>query len=218
MQTENKSYTLQEDGWKVRIQPPAEKSAARSMLLLHGWTGDETVMWIFTAKLPSNYWLFAPRGQVESGGGGYGWLPHTGSLPMLDDFTRPARDLIDAFQQWSEDTGAPQSPVDVMGFSQGAAMAYALAAFYPDRIGRVIALAGFLPEVDALPGRYDALRGKHVYIAHGTRDETVPVERSQTAVRVLGEAGADITYCESDVGHKLSADCLRGLAEFMRSE
>jgi hypothetical protein len=27
----------------------------------------------------------------------------------------------------------------------------------------------------------------------------------------LREAGLDVTYCESDVGHKLGADCLRGL-------
>lgn len=94
-------------------------------------------------------------------------------------------------------------------------MAYALAAFYPQRVHRVIALAGFLPLEETLPGRYAAARGKKIYVAHGTQDETVPVSLAQEAVRTLQDAGAEVVYCESEVGHKLSAPCLRGLTQFV---
>lgn len=216
MPTESESYTTTYDGWVVRIQPPKDRETRRSLLLIHGWSGDETVMWIFTRNLPIDYWIFAPRGPVQHPESGYGWLEHEQSLPTLDDFTQPAANMMKAFRRWTDGTGAETGVIDVMGFSQGAGMAYALGALFPEQVKRVIALAGFLPAEEPFPGRYQALRGKHIYIAHGTRDETIPVVKAQEAARVLQEAGAQVTYCESDAGHKLSASCLRGLNDFIR--
>ena len=215
MQTDHDIYTIEAQGWTVRVRPPAAKENPRSMLLIHGRTGNEMVMWIFTQKIPSNYWLFAPRAPVELGHGSYSWQPPGEGLPSYEDLLEPAHALMEAFRGWAKEAGAPVEPVDAMGFSQGAAMAYTLAAAYPDKIGRVLALAGFLPSVPAMPGPYEALRGKPIYIAHGSKDDTVPVENAQFAARELSRLGANVDYCESDVGHKMSADCLRGLAEFI---
>ncbi len=211
----NEAYTTTLNGWTVRIQPPKNQAKPqRTLLLLHGWTGDETVMWIFARKIPASTWIFAPRGPVQAPQSGYGWLPHTGSWPTLEEFGPAADALKAAFQKWREAVDAPQGPFDVMGFSQGAAMTYALAANYPQQVQRIIALAGFLPQADPMPGRYAALAGKRIYIAHGSQDDTVPVQMAQFAVHTLQSVGAQITYCESEVGHKLSADCLRGLENF----
>lgn len=184
--------------------------------MLHGWRGDETVMWIFARSVPASTWIFAPRAPIQSPEGGYGWLPHTGNLPALQEFEDAAGKLLSEFQRWRKDAGVPQDlPTDLMGFSQGAAMSYALAALYPDRFQRLIALAGFLPKEEPLPGRYAALQGKSIYIAHGSKDETIPVALAQRAAQALQSAGAQVTYCESDVGHKLGANCLRGLEKFL---
>lgn len=218
MPTASEPYTTYEQGWIVRIQPPKEAPPARSLLLLHGWKGDETVMWIFTRNFPGNTWMFSPRAPVHSPDGGYGWLPHAqGKWPALQDFAGVAGDLYAGFRTWSAGVHAPVEPLDVMGFSQGAAMAYALAAYYPEQIHSVIALAGFLPPDADTPGRYRALSGKKIYIAHGTKDETVPVLYAQEAVKSLQAVGAQVTYCESDAGHKLSAACFKGLENFLRA-
>ena len=218
MPIENEPYTLNERGWTVRIASPGPElvqPAPRSLLLLHGRTGDENVMWIFTHNLPHNPWIFSPRAPVTSAEGGYAWLPPGEGWPRLANFEEVAGKLLAEFHYWANGAGAPTDQVDVMGFSQGAAMAYALAALYPRQIQRVIALAGFLPAEDNAPGRYTALQGKKVYVAHGSKDLIVPVQKALEAVRTLEAAGADIAYCESDVGHKLSAPCLRGLKEFL---
>lgn len=193
-----------------------DQTAATPLVLLHGWTGDETVMWIFARNLHENAWIFAPRGPIHSQGGGYGWLPRENGWPPLADFAPAAEALITEIRHLTADVHAPQGPFDLMGFSQGAAMAYAVAALYPQQVRRVVALAGFLPQDDPKPGRYSALRGKQFYIAHGTQDDTVPIEMAQEAVRFLQPLGVQVTYCESDVGHKLSASCLRGLEVFLK--
>ncbi|MBE0696760.1 MAG: alpha/beta fold hydrolase, partial [Anaerolineaceae bacterium] len=172
----NEPYIVNQDGWIARIQPPRQnKSDSRVLLLIHGLHGDEKVMWVFTRNLPDRYWLVAPRGPVQTKQG-YAWLKSTEKWPKLVDFTASASALITEVNRWMDQVGVPRQPFDVMGFSQGAAMAYALAAFYPQQIRSVIALAGFLPRDEDYPSRYTVLQGKSIYVAHGSRDNTIPIE------------------------------------------
>ncbi|HEY9527377.1 MAG TPA: hypothetical protein VIR02_09860, partial [Anaerolineales bacterium] len=58
------------------------------------------------------------------------------------------------------------------------------------------------------------LEGKPFFIAHGTKDETISIQRARESMEILERAGAQVTYCEDEVGHKVSASCLRGLKDF----
>jgi predicted esterase len=42
----------------------------------------------------------------------------------------------------------------------------------------------------------------------------IPVEQSRQAWNQLEKAGALVTYCESDTGHKVSKECLKALELF----
>jgi len=42
----------------------------------------------------------------------------------------------------------------------------------------------------------------------------VPVERARSSIEILEQAGANVTYCEDDVAHKVSVNCLRALKDF----
>ena len=85
---------------------------------------------------------------------------------------------------------------------------------HPNRIDRAACLAGYLPaNLDkAINSR--SLLGKDVFIAHGSFDEIVPIEKAHLAVTVLESAGADIRFCQDEVGHKLGSDCYKGLEAF----
>jgi phospholipase/carboxylesterase len=218
--------SFEDQGWTVRYLPPDDPSTARVILMLHGWTGDEKVMWIFARALAGRFWLFAPRAPVVIPGNGYAWLPHGEQRwPTLEEFQPVTDQLIAAFDRWSEHGKLPAAArlqsFHLMGFSQGAAMSFAVAAYHPQRVERVAALAGFLPR-RAEPGTQAmppaswnaAFRGRNIYLAHGTRDEIVPVSMAYETSRKLQAAGADVTFCESDTGHKLSLNCLRGLEAF----
>jgi len=207
---------IQFEGWTARVRL-AQKSPGRLLLLLHGWTGDENSMWLFARDFPAGLPILAPRAPLADPRGGYTWravLPGTRSLPALDDF-RPAVDGLLAFvDAWAPSAGVEPSTFDCMGFSQGAALAHVLAALHPGRVGRLAALAGFLPDGAEKVLGPGSLAGKPVYVAHGSRDEMVPVERARRAVETLEAAGAQVTYCEAETGHKVSPDCFRGLREF----
>ena len=216
MPTPTDAQLLTFQGWTFRLRPAAGP-AGRLLLLLHGWTGDENSMWLFGRDFPAEFTLLAPRAPHVEPRGGYTWremTPGTWGLPSLDDF-RPAVDGLLAFvDSWAGSAGVDAATFDCMGFSQGAALTYALAALHPGRLGRLAALAGFLPDGAEQFLGPRSLAGKPVYVAHGTRDEMIPVERARRAAALLGEAGAQVTYCEAETGHKVSPDCFRGLREF----
>jgi phospholipase/carboxylesterase len=190
------------------------------MVLLHGFTGDENSMWIFARSLPGEYTLLAPRAPIAVPEGGYTWREMASAswgFPSIGDL-RPAVDsLLSFLDSWSPAAGIRAETFDVMGFSQGAALTYALALCHPDRVRAVAALSGFLPLGAETLLAARPLSGKRLFIAHGTQDERIPVERARNASKRLEESGALVTYCESPTGHKVDKDCLRGMSQFFIS-
>jgi len=198
----------------VRKRNPEGPGQRRLLLLLHGWTGDENSMWIFSSRLPRNYLLLAPRGLASTPLGGYGWQStSTTGWPKASDF-KPAIEAIIKLVDSIEFRELDLSNFDLMGFSQGAALAYALALTHPEKIGSLAGLSGFLPGgLDSEISR-EPLKGKKVFVAHGRRDEIVPVSEARQVVQGLKDAKAEVVYCEEDVGHKLSSGCFRGMVSY----
>ena len=205
------------DHWTLRVRE-SSNPALRLLLLVHGLTGDENSMWVFARNFPARYWIIAPRAPHTSDLGGYSWRgPFEESefgRPTLEQLREGAEGLIRLVDEYAASAKIEAETFDVMGFSQGAALCNVLGFLYPDRIGKTGILAGFVPEglEELVSGR--PLDGKQFFVAHGTRDETVDVERARASITILEQAGAQVTYCEDDVGHKVSATCLRALKEF----
>jgi hypothetical protein len=54
--------TIEMDDWILRYRMPDDSRPVSVYLMIHGWTGDETVMWLFANRLPLNFLKIAPRG------------------------------------------------------------------------------------------------------------------------------------------------------------
>lgn len=205
--------------WTLRVRQSTHPSP-RLLLLIHGLTGDEDSMWVFVRDLPSQYWMVAPRAPYPSQmvQGGYSWYPSRSEredLPSLEQLKPAAEALIRLVDDYSASIGIDATTFDVMGFSQGAAVSSLLAFLYPQRIGKVGILAGFVPGgLDGLVSQRP-LEGKPFFVAHGTKDERVNIERARASMKLLERAGAKVTYCEDEVGHKVSLNCLRALKNFL---
>ena len=216
MQTVPDTQLIQFEGRTLRIRESTDPSA-RLLLLIHGLTGDENVMWVFARDLPAHYWMVAPRAPYIAEPSGYSWRPppfETMDGPSLEQLKQNAEAVIHLVDAYSASAGIDASSFDVMGFSQGAAMSNVLAFLYPHRIRKTGILAGFVPSgLEELVSQRP-LEGKAFFVAHGTRDEKVTVDRARSSIALLEQAGAKVTYCEDDVAHKLSLNCLRALKEF----
>jgi phospholipase/carboxylesterase len=201
--------------WILRMRHPHDQEPTRLLLLLHGWTGDENSMWIFTPRVPDNYLVVSPRGMYPTSLGGYGWRGgEIDGWSKIGDFSEAIEALLRLIDSEIVSYVAVEN-FSLMGFSQGAALSYAMTLMYPQRIDKLLGISGFMPDgaEDYVEG--EELQGKTAFVAHGRMDNIVPIKKARKVVNVLKQAGAEVTYCEDDVGHKLSSSCFRGLNHYL---
>lgn len=204
--------------WTLRIRESTQ-TPSRLLLMIHGLTGDENSMWVFAQDLPKDYWMIAPRATHIAEPFGYSWrtVPHgTLGMPTFEQLLPSAEALIQLIDEYQASAGIDASQIDVMGFSQGAAMSSVLAFLYPERIRKVGILSGFVPSGVEQYIERRPLEGKKIFVAHGTKDETVPVDRAQASIEILERSGAEVVYCEDETGHKISLNCMRALRSYLQ--
>jgi phospholipase/carboxylesterase len=200
--------------WTFRFRP-ARSEPSRLVLLIHGLSGDENSMWVFARNLPDHLAVLAPRGIHVAREGGYTWrkvIPDMHGLPTMEELRPSADALINFVDNWSKTEGVPASQIDVVGFSQGAALTYTIALLHPDRIHALAALSGFFPLGAEELVATGILVGKPIFVSHGRQDDMVPVELARRSVSLIEASGAKVKFCETDGGHKVSAECFSDLA------
>jgi phospholipase/carboxylesterase len=134
--------------------------------------------------------------------------------PDVDDLRPEVEPLISLIDAYSLENNIDASKFDVLGFSQGGAMVNVMALTHPERINRAGILASFVPANSESLIHSRPLNGIKFFVTHGRLDETVKIKHARESVKMLEMAGADVTFCEDDVGHKVSARCMRALEEF----
>lgn len=192
----------------------AGKGPQKLLIMLHGWTGDENSMWIFTSRIPENYWVISPRGFWQTPYGGYGWRENSSASHALEKDFQPAANALNELISLVVNADIETQKFSLLGFSEGAALGFMMALQTPERVDKLAGLSGFLPDDISSGFSAGLLSGKKIFIAHGREDELVGVQEARKVVQIFQQAGAEVAYCEEDVGHKLSAGCFRGLGEY----
>ena len=175
-----------------------------------------------SGTFPKNYWMVAPRAPhaTQLPEGGYSWRPKPGSPghdlgdPSIPDLLPAAEGLISLIDAYAAENNIDASQIDMIGFSQGGALTNTVALIHSERIRRVGILASFIPAGADTLLEERPLKGKQFFVAHGSLDERVKIEYARRSVELLEKAGAQVTFCEDEVGHKVSAHCLRALESF----
>lgn len=198
-----------------RIQLPAGAGPARpvpAVIMAHGWKGDETVMGIFKQTVPPGAAIVSPRAPLAVEDGGYSWFLRNSTELQ----PKPPESLLAGLNQLHQFiTDLPQLyPIDparlvLMGFSQGSTMVNSLIFTYPQLAIGVASLAGLIPDV-MQQTKSPNLAGLPVFIAHGVRDEIVPLTIARHTRDLYWRLGAEVTYGEYHTGHKVT---VQGMAD-----
>lgn len=213
----NEPVTIIDNGWTLRTFSPVDKKKEKGIILLiHGWTGDENSMWLFTRYLKNDYTFIAPRAPLKAEPSGYGWVPvKPDTWKSIDLFKSAVNDLNAQVSSWLKITGhSMDEPVNLIGFSQGAALALVYSLMFPDQVKRIACLAGFMPDKVTSNLSIGNLQSKKYYVAHGTVDDVIPVQLAKDLRDFLKGAGANVTYCEDPIGHKIGTQGYKGITKF----
>ena len=97
-------------------------------------------------------------------------------------------------------------------------MSYAL-SFTAGRLrpAALLCFSGFIPKVEGLEIDLDDREGLPVAIGHGTQDPIIGVEFGRAAKQLLEQAGCDVLYRESPMGHSIDPSFLKTLVPWVGS-
>ncbi len=129
---------------------------------------------------------------------------------------RESAAAVRALVQREVQRGVRAERIVLAGFSQGGALALHTALREPARLGGVAALSSYLPLAAALPAEaHPANAALPIFMAHGSRDELLPMalgERSRDALRA---AGYDVEWHDYPMPHSVCAEEVAQLRDWL---
>jgi phospholipase/carboxylesterase len=183
-----------------------------TVIMLHGLGGDENSMWVLENALPRGGIIVTPRGLFPIGERSFSWVDDTlKGWPTKADFQPAVEALSRLIAELELELGMNQEDLILMGFSQGAALALTAAADPAISPKAVVAAATFLPE-----GDYSDLKDVPIFWGHGSKDQWISIERARQGFERLQSIEARVHFCETDVGHKMGVECLKGLKGWLQ--
>jgi phospholipase/carboxylesterase len=198
-----------------RLERPADGRAAGALVLLHGRGADERDLYpLLDALDPERRLLgITPRAPLALPPGGAHWY-RLGGIPTPDPGTFwPSYEALGALL---DELPVPLDQVVLGGFSQGAVMSWALGlGLGRQRPAAIMALSGFMPEVEGFELDLTGLEGYPIAIAHGSLDPVIPSTFGRAAADRVRDAGADLLWRETPVPHTIDPRVLLELRAFV---
>ena len=104
------------------------------------------------------------------------------------------------------------------GFSQGGAIALHTALRRAERLAGVLALSTYLPLASSVKAEAtDASRETPIFMAHGTEDPLIPMERARLSRETLQKLGYRVQWQEYAMPHAVCDEEIRDIATWLRA-
>jgi len=106
----------------------------------------------------------------------------------------------------------------IFGFSQGSLLTFEFAARYAKVLAGYIAISGYIYNADKLLTEMNPQhkKSKNWLCTHGTRDNVLPYETSQSQIKLLQEGGFDIDFKSYPKAHNLEEDEIEMIASWIK--
>ena len=190
------------------IRPDSGKfQPAPVLIMLHGYGSDEEDLFSFAPELPEDLFVISVRAPHRLQPFGYAWyaINFNAERGKWSDLSQAvaSRDTIARFVKEAVAAyNIDPLRINLLGFSQGAILGYALALSFPERFRTLVALSGYVDQGMLLPGYRAKDHGKlQVYASHGQLDMVIPPEWAQQSSHFLSEMQISHRFEEYPVGH-----------------
>jgi phospholipase/carboxylesterase len=114
--------------------------------------------------------------------------------------------------------GVPTSRIVLAGFSQGCAMTLHTGIRFKEKLAGLMGLSGYLPLIDmATQERQAANAETPIFLAHGTHDPVVTLERAEASRAKLVELGYSVQWHTYPMPHSVCAQEIDDISSFLQS-
>ncbi len=203
------------------LAPKTKVEKPPLLLLLHGYGSHELDLFSFAPMLNEKYFIVSARAPIALGFGGFAWFDISieNGLKVRDyDQAKNSLILIENFIKEVEDAyGVDSSFTDLLGFSQGCMISYALAFNNPNKYRNVMALSGYVLK-DLVPEKYKEINLMNLdfFVSHGSIDDVLPIEGARLSVGMLEQMNVSHQYREYPIGHGINPENFADLQKWLR--
>ena len=188
------------------VRPSTLKENAPVLILLHGYGSDENDLFSFAQELPEELFIISAKAPYPMQPYGNAWYAinfdvDKGKWSDNNEAIK-SRDLIAQFiDQISEAYPIDKDNINLLGFSQGCILSFAVAFTYPEKLKNIIGLSGYVNEDLFTLKSKDAYKNLNIYSSHGSVDQVIPVDWARKTAPFLEALDINFKYNEFPVGH-----------------
>lgn len=186
------------------------------LVFLHGrGSNEEQILRLAPRLSRRNYLCIAPRGPHamsarRDGRIGYSWGPDDQDDPLVEEY------LFRAIEQTRRQYHVHSERIYLVGFREGAVLAYRLGLLYPERFAGVISLNGAMPARGGPLLRLPEARQLRVFIGHGIANSVVPLSLAKRDHRLFYAAGMTARFRTFPTNHKIHPEMLRDVDHWIQ--
>ena len=131
------------------------------------------------------------------------------------DGVRQSAALVEKLIEAELKAGIPSDKIVLAGFSQGGAIALHLATRFDQKLAGIVALSTYLTMPESLSGeKSEANIETPVFMAHGSQDPVVPMQRCQYSAKVLEENGFSVNWQDYPMAHAVCLEEIQALGQY----
>jgi phospholipase/carboxylesterase len=129
---------------------------------------------------------------------------------------RDSQKLLEGLIAREKGRGVAAGKIVLAGFSQGGAIALQTALRYPERLAGILALSTYLPLGGTVENeRSAANRDIPIFMAHGTHDDIIPLDRARASRKHLERLGYAVEWHEYGMPHSVCLPEIADIAAFL---
>lgn len=194
------------------LHRPADAASAAPWLLvlMHGVGSNEQDLFGLAPHVPPNFHVLSLRAPNVMGRGSYAWFEFA-VTPNGERVINEAQEvasretLAQLVASAAQQLGIPAERVVAGGFSQGGIMALSLLLTQPALLkGAMVLHSRLLTQVVPHVASPEALRGRQLWVSHGTRDQVIPLANAHATRAFVKTLPVDLHYTEFPNAHEIT--------------
>ncbi len=125
-------------------------------------------------------------------------------------------ELIHGLIKQENARGIPSNRIVLAGFSQGGAMTYTVGLTYPETLGGMMVLSGYIPTPTWVEQHYsEANRHTPIFAAHGEHDDVLPIALGETARDLAQKLNDRVEWHSWPMPHTLCLEEVLAMGEWL---
>ncbi len=194
-----------------------------AIIFLHGYGSNMQDLDGLSHQFDDTWTTISLQASIPVQFNGWAWAEldynNLGVLPKPKQMINHYKSVIESIVICISKLNIDPARINLLGFSQGAALAMYCGLMFPKRFSSIVSVCGFLP-LDQIKEKIDNNLVKHMNLLmiNGRQDSIIPLSLAHTSRDSIRSLGVKPDYKEYDMEHSISYDSLRDILAWLKAK